>query len=256
MAEWIDSQPSQVTCLEVTAEHFFDDGRERLEELRSMYPLYVHGLGLSLGSRDGIQQATLDQFAQIVDAADPEWVSEHVAFTRTADVDLGHLNPVTPSLSTLETIAANVDRVQQRCQKPVLLENVTSHLRMQGEFSEADFLNRLCETAGCHLLLDVTNLFINSRNHEFDAVEWLREIEPQNIVQLHIVGYSLQDGRWQDYHREPIQEDLWTLYEEVVTYAPVKSVIIERDANFNQDDVQQDLERLNATLAKTRPLPM
>lgn len=249
LAKWIDSRPKEIACLEITAEHFFDDGGPRIQELRSMYPLYVHGLGLSLGARDGLEDATLEQFAEVVELADPAWVSEHVAFTRTAEVDLGHLNPVVPSRATLDVIAANVDRVKQRCQKPVLLENVTSHLRIQGEISETDFLNQLCDQAGCHLLLDVTNLFINSKNHQFDPIQWLREIEPKNIVQLHIVGYTLQGDRWQDFHREPIQDDLWELYEQVVAYAPVQSVIVERDANFEElDPVEQDLRRLAATI--------
>lgn len=245
LASWLESHEQDVDCLELTAEHFFDGGHALIKRLAAKFPLYVHGLGLSLGSPDGLEETTLEQFAQVVEVANPQWVSEHVAFTRTAEVDLGHLNPVVPDDRSLDVLTANVERLAERCGKPVLLENVTTHLRISGQYSETEFLNRLCERSGCRLLLDVTNLFINSRNHRFDAVAWLRELHADFIRQLHIVGYSRADGHWHDYHCEPIQEDLWQLYREVVAYAPVESVIVERDGKFeNLDSLRDDLRRL------------
>jgi uncharacterized protein (UPF0276 family) len=115
-----------------------------------------------------------------------------------------------------------------------LLENITSYLRLQGELSETEFLNELCERANCGLLLDVTNLFINSRNHGFDPIDWLQEIEPRRIQQLHIVGYSRQGVRFTDSHAAPIQEELIDLASAVVRYAPVKSIVLERDEDIPQ----------------------
>jgi len=93
-------------------------------------------------------------------------------------------------------------------------------------------LNGLCERAGCGLLLDLTNLFINSRNHGFDALKWLQEIEPGRIQQMHIVGYSHAAGRYTDSHAAPIQEELIELARAVVRHAPVQAVILERDEDF------------------------
>ena len=78
-------------------------------------------------------------------------------------------------------------------------------------------------------MLDVTNLFINSRNHDFDPVEWLHRIKPAIIKQLHIVVYSFHNGVWHDRHCEPIQEELLELATEVIAYASVEVVIFERD---------------------------
>jgi uncharacterized protein (UPF0276 family) len=167
-----------------------------------------------------------------VKAANPEWISDHIAFTRTAEVDLGHLNPVPPTREMLRVIAGHAREVAERCGKPMLLENITSHVQLTGDLREADFLNGLCEQADCGLLLDVTNLFINSRNHGYDALEWLRQIEPRRIRQLHIVGYSQANGRYMDSHAAPIQDELIALAREVVCYAPVEAIILERDEDF------------------------
>jgi len=232
LAPWIDSRPSGVECLEITAEHFYRGGEDRLRSLSKQFRLFVHGLGLSLGTPGPLDQDRLKIFARVAAAANAEWVSEHVAFTRTAEADLGHLNPVPPNLDMVKTIAAHAREVAAYCQKPLLLENITSHLRLPGELSEPAFLNELCSQAGCGLLLDVTNLFINSQNHGFDPLEWLSEIDPRNIQQLHIVGYSRRNGRYTDDHSAPVQQELLDLAREVVVRAPVRAIILERDSDF------------------------
>jgi uncharacterized protein (UPF0276 family) len=232
LAAWIDSKPREVNCLEITAEHFFHGGEQRLIGLAKQFPLFVHGLGLSLGTPGPLDSHRLEQFARVVGLANPDWVSDHIAFTRTAEADLGHLNPVPPTRETLKVIADHAREVSERCRKPMLLENITSHIQLAGDFSETEFLNRLCQQADCGLLLDVTNLFINSRNHGFDPLKWLHEIEPQRIVQLHIVGYSRSGERYTDGHAQPIQEELIELAHAVAGYAPVKAVILERDEDI------------------------
>ncbi len=232
LAPWLDTCPEEVECLEIIAEHFFDGGFDRLRTLSKKYPLSVHGLGMSLGTPGPLDHETLERFARVVDVCDPLWVSEHVAFTRTNEVDLGHLNPVRPGMESINVIAEHAHAIVERCGKPLILENITTDLQIQGTISEPEFLNCLCEAADCGLLLDVTNLYINARNHGFDARRWLHEIEPHRIVQLHVVGYSRRSGRWRDLHAEAIQDDLWTLIEEAIDYAPIKSVILERDWNF------------------------
>lgn len=223
--------------LELTAEHFFGAGGEAaVERLRSRYPLVVHGLGLSLGTPGPLDEETLAAFARVARVADPLWVSEHVAFTRTREVDLGHLNPVLPCAETVDVLAEHAAELADRCGKPVLLENIASHLRLEGALRETELLNRVCEKAGCGLLLDVTNLFVNARNHGFDPVAWLRELEPARIRQLHVVGYSQARGVWHDRHAEPIQLDLWDLVTEAIRYAPVEAVILERDLNLDSPD--------------------
>lgn len=242
LSAWIDTQPRGVDCLEITAEHFREDAAERLTALGKRYPLFVHGLGLSLGTPGPLDPARLEQFAQVVRLANPAWISEHVAFTRTAEVDLGHLNPVPLTRESLKILADHAREVAGRCGKPMLLENITTHLKLEGELSETDFLNELCSRADCGLLLDVTNLFINSRNHGFDPLAWLHKIEPRRIRQLHLVGYSRQGARYTDSHAQPIQEELIGLAAAVVRYAPVEAIVLERDEDIPETHAELEVE--------------
>lgn len=246
MAGWIEAGQHGVDCLEITAEHFVGPTEKHIAQLARRLPLYVHGLGLSLGTPGPLDARRVEAFARVAELANPRWVSEHVAFTRTAEVDLGHLNPVPLTRDAMKTVADHAREVAERCRKPMLVENITSHLKLTGELTETEFLNALCERADCGLLLDVTNLFINSRNHGFDPLAWLREIEPRRIRQLHIVGYAKQGERYFDSHAAPIQEELIELAQAVVAYAPVESVVLERDEDI------PDVTGLEAEIAKLK----
>lgn len=237
LAGWIDSSPAEIQCLEITAEHFFDGGHDRLGALADRYPLFVHGLGLSLGTPGPLDRETLEQFTAIVESAQPKWVSEHIALTRSAEVDLGHLNPVAPTAGNLQLFADHVRELSSATGRDVILENITTHIQLSGEMSETAFINRLCEQARCGLLLDVTNLFINARNHQFDAVAWLHELQPELIRQLHVIGYAYRNGRYYDTHAVPLQDDLLELIAEVCGYANVEAVTLEWDAEFPSESV-------------------
>lgn len=252
LGDWIQSEPAEVQCLEITAEHFFDGHDGLLRSLRRKFPVFIHGLGLSLGTPGPLDPETLEQFERVVGLADPEWISEHVAFTRSSEVDLGHLNPVAATVESLSVFTDHVRELIDLCEKPLILENITSFLEVPGEMPETEFLNRLCEQSGCGILLDVTNLFINSRNHRFDPLEWLNQLEPSNIVQLHVVGYSVSDGVWYDRHADAIQDELFDLVGEVLRRAPVQAIIIERDTEFPSTSLLADeLRRLSEIASKT-----
>src|SRR6185295_2267991 len=163
------------------AEHFFERDLGPVRALARDYRLFVHGLGLSLGTPGPLDASTLDAFVRVAAAADPLYVTEHLAFTRTRDVDLGHLNPVAPTVENVRVVADHAREVMDRCGKPLLLENIASALALKGGLPEPEFLNRICDAAGCGLLLDVTNLYVNGRNHRFDPLAWLGAIEAKNV---------------------------------------------------------------------------
>lgn len=249
---WICSSGDKIECLEITAEHFFDGAQQDcLEQITSQFSLFVHGLGLSLGSPGPIESSRLRQFKHVVERCDPLWVSEHISFTKTGTVDFGHLNPVPLEKRFAERIAEKSKLLADLCGKPVLLENITSAIRFNGELSETDFLNDLCEMGDCGLLLDVTNLYINSRNHDFDPVDWLSQLDMKRVKQLHIVGYRENKGKWFDSHSNPIQHDLWELFREVLARANVEAAIIERDANFAnaEPELSEDLVTMRGIVA-------
>lgn len=247
LRDWILSQPDEIKSLEITAEHFFDHGEKILQNLAQHYPLFVHGLGLSLGTPGPLCRENLERFARVAELANARWVSEHVSFSRTEDVDLGHLNPVPHNQQSLELMVDHAIEVAERCQRKLILENITSELQVAGDLSETEFLNRLCDRAGCGLLLDVTNLFINAKNHKFDPRKWLHEIQSSVIMQIHVVGYSRCGDSYQDHHSAPIQDDLMELIADVIEYSSVQAVTLERDDRLGElDEIKTELKRLDA----------
>lgn len=244
LATWIDRRPAQLNCLEITAEHFFDD-TTKLIQLGAQYDLLVHGLGLSLGTPGPLDTQYLQRFASVCKIAQPLWISEHIAFTRTAEIDLGHLNPIPFTQDTLAYFVDHALEVKSVCQRPLLLENITSHLHVHSPLTETAFINELCARAGCGLLLDVTNLFVNSRNHNYDPVQWITEIQPAFIKQLHIVGFTVKQGTYYDSHASDIQQELYQLTRQVIDYSQVEAIIIERDRNFPPPrQLEHELEQL------------
>ncbi|MEE2639193.1 MAG: DUF692 family multinuclear iron-containing protein [Planctomycetota bacterium] len=250
LADWLKNHRQLVDSIEITAEHFFGfdpTGNRLLGKLGADFPTFVHGLGLSLGTPGPLCEKTLERFARVADMANAQWVSEHIAFTRSGEVDLGHLNPIHFDANSLEILVDHARQVADRCNRKVVLENITSALRFETAMRETEFLNELCRRAGCGLLLDVTNLFINSRNHRFDPRKWLNEIEPENIVQLHVVGYSRKGNTNFDRHAQPIQDDLLELIGIVFEYAAVEGVTLERDEHLQAtDEIESDLRKLRA----------
>jgi uncharacterized protein (UPF0276 family) len=121
---------------------------------------------------------------------------------------------------------------------------------------ETEFLNRLCDGANCGLLMDVTNLFINSKNHGYDPAAWVRRIDASRITQLHVVGYSEHEGVYHDHHSNRIQDDLMELIEFVLEYADVQAVTLERDERLEAvDEIEAELDRLNRVINRHFPEP-
>lgn len=247
LAHWIDAGPADFDCVEVNAEEFYKGGRAKLEVLRRRTPLLLHTQRLSPGTPGPLDAHELAWFAALVREAKPLWISEHLGFRCTPEIDLGRVVPVSRTEEALATFVAHARDIVDACRTPLLLENIASPLDIRGPLSEPEFLNRLCEQAGCGVLLDVTALLVNSRNHRFDAAEWLRALEVRHVVQIHAGGCRERDGRWDDTHDAPIDDELWPLVEAVLARQRVSAVVLERDERFPAvSEIAREVERLRA----------
>jgi uncharacterized protein (UPF0276 family) len=172
-----------------------------------------------------------------------------VAFVDDSDLSLGHLSPVAWTQSSLENIRDNLKRWQDICQRPVLLENITAHLNLPSTVCETDFLNELCEKCNCGLLLDITNLYVNSRNHGYCPYAWLSQINPDVVKQLHIVGYSETSHGLEDFHESSVQPELITLLAHTLELLSPEFCILERDNKIPSVSVlQQELEAIKRVI--------
>lgn len=222
--------------LEITADHYLDANTEKLDELEVLkqhFKLIPHGLSLSLGSAEGIDESYLEKLAALIDAVDPPWWSEHICFTKSGGVDIGHLAPVPFANEAVDVLVRNISRVKSFIKTPLILENITYMFRYpNAEMDEAEFLGRVLDETDCGMLLDVTNLYVNSVNHKYAWRESLDKLPMERVVQLHFVG-SLQKGKLQiDSHSQNTQDEIWEVFREVCRRVDVKGAILERDENF------------------------
>ncbi|MEZ5425947.1 MAG: DUF692 domain-containing protein [Pyrinomonadaceae bacterium] len=226
----------RIDFLEITADHYFDANERKLSELKLLkenFPLIPHGLDLSLGSAEGIDPDYLEKFALLVEELQPEWFSDHICFTKSGGRSIGHLAPVPFTEEALEVLIRNISKVQKRIAVPLILENITYMVRFPfSEMTEAQFITRLLKETGTGLLLDVTNLYINSRNFGFDWRRFLDEIPLEKVVQLHFVGSHRHANRWIDGHSDKTEDEIWEVFSEVCSRCPVRGAILERDGNF------------------------
>jgi uncharacterized protein len=226
----------RVDFLEITADHYFNAPREKraeLELLADHFPIIPHGLDLSLGTAEGIDDDYLATMADLVDRLDPPWWSEHIAFTRAGGVSIGHLAPLPWTREAVDVVARNVDKVRRRIRAPLILENVTSALIVPGtEMDEVEFITAVLDQTGCGLLCDVTNLYTNAVNHGQNLDDMLDRWPWDRVVQLHFAGGHWQDGLLIDSHAHSTAPEVWAVLEAAVTRAAVRGIILERDENL------------------------
>lgn len=248
------SGPSQVSWLEVHPENYMGEGgipHQNLELIRKELPLSMHGVGMSLGSADGVDNTHLKRLTKLVERYQPAQVSEHLAWSHWNQIFLNDLLPMPYTQESLTTVATNIARVQDSLKRPILVENPSLYLGFrENEFSEADFFNRLVEQTGCGLLFDVNNLYVCANNLKFNAQEYLDELRIEHIGEVHLAGHSsetLADGSKLliDDHGSVVDNEVWSLYQSLVRrLGDVPPTLIEWDTDtpgFAQMDQQAGL---------------
>jgi len=227
---------TEIDFLEITADHYFDASAKKLEELELLkqhFQIIPHGLNLSLGSAEGIDENYLEKFARLVESVKPAWFSDHICFTRSGGKEIGHLAPVPYTNEAIKVFVKNITRVKARINTPLILENITYTNRFpSSEMAESKFIRRILEETDCGLLLDITNLYINSKNFGFDWRKFLDQLPTERIVQLHFVGTHEHNNRLIDAHAHKTDAEIWDVFREVCLRANVKGAILERDENF------------------------
>jgi uncharacterized protein len=241
-----------VDFLEVISENFMVDGgrpRHILRAVRERYPVALHGVSMSVGSADGVDPAYLARLRALVDEIDPLFVSDHLSWSRIEGFNAHDLLPIPYTREALDVVCDNVDRAQTALGRAMLIENPSTYLDYaQSEMHEWDFLAALCARTGCHLLLDVNNVFVSATNHGFDPLDYLDGIPARFVRQIHVAGHSRGSEMLIDTHDSPVCADVWNLYAHVLPRLGPVATMIERD------DAIPPLHELLAELAVAREI--
>jgi uncharacterized protein len=224
----------EVAWLEVHTENYMGGGKAAacLDAIRRDYPISLHGVGLSLGSVDGIDDAHLERVRLAVRRFEPALVSEHLAWNIVDGTYLADLLPLPMTEEALEVVCRNVDRVQTYLGRRILIENPSTYLRFaHSSIPEWEFLAAVAERSGCAILCDVNNIWVSAWNHGWDAAAYLQALPVHAIAEIHLAGHaerSIGDGRVLriDDHGSRVTPQVWALYASALErFGPVPTLI-------------------------------
>lgn len=264
--------PPPLAFVEVHSENFFADGGAALgvlHEARENWPVSLHGVGLALGSAAGLDPWHLDRLAALVQRIQPQRVSDHACFARAPrrsggpPVHGNDLLPIAFTHAALAIMVANVQRVQDRLGRTLLVENLSAYLHWADDhIAEPEFFNQLARRSGCGLLLDVNNLVVNALNQtpgdEQAAVAaacgWIDHVDPAIVGEIHLAGYDASGELVIDDHGSRVHPPVWQVFRHAVQRLGPRPTLIEWDTALPGLDVLLDeAAAAEAVLQPARP---
>ena len=226
----------RLAFLEVHSENYFGAGgppHYYLEQLRADYPLSLHGVGLSLGSADPLDGGHLAKLKRLVERYQPDLVSEHLCWTSVGGMHTHDLLPLPQTEEAVRHVASRIRQVQDTLGREILVENVSSYVRYaDSAMSEWAFVAAVVEEAGCGLLLDVNNFYVNAVNHGFDPYEYLAAMPAERVGEIHLAGFDHAEACLVDTHGNPVSEPVWALFRDTVERLGPRPTLIEWDTDI------------------------
>jgi len=173
----------------------------------------MHGVSLSIGSTDPLNNEYLTKLKELAAWINPVWISDHLCWTGINMTNTHDLLPMPMTEESLLHVADRVKQVQDFLERPLILENPSTYLEYNDSvFTEWEFLTELVNLTNCGLLLDVNNVYVSATNHGFDPEVYVRNIPHKNVVQMHLAGPTDYNGFLIDTHDKPVPTPVWKLY--------------------------------------------
>jgi uncharacterized protein (UPF0276 family) len=223
---------------EVHAENYMGAGgapHRRLDAIRELYPLSLHGVGLSIGSPGPLNRAHLERLAAVARRFEPALVSEHLAWSTHEGAFLNDLLPLPYTDETVARVSEHVDEVQNALGRTMLLENPSTYVVFaESTWAETDFLREIARRTGCGLLLDVNNVFVSAVNHGFEPDRYLADFPLSAVGEIHLAGCAddTDDAGLPlliDAHNSPVRDPVWSLYAAIIRRLGATPTLIEWD---------------------------
>ena len=240
----LDTRPD-VAWMEVHTENYMGGGSaiRCLEAIRRDIPISLHGVGLSLGSAEGLDQTHLDRIRQVAERIEPDLMSEHIAWSISGGAYLADLLPLPMTEEALAVVCRHVDQVQNTLGRRILVENPSIYIQFcHSTIPEWEFMAASAARTGCGILCDVNNIYVSAKNHGWDPLAYLAALPPDAIDEIHLAGHSVRPlangGTLRiDDHSSRVIGEVWSLYEAALRrFGPVPT-LIEWDQNIPPLDV-------------------
>jgi uncharacterized protein (UPF0276 family) len=225
-----------VDWFEILSENYMVAGGKPLyylDKIRERYPMAMHGVSLSIGSTDPINEEYLLQLKTLARQVAPAWISDHLCWTGVNSTNTHDLLPLPYTEEAIRHVAERVSLVQDYLGQQILLENVSSYITFKdSEMTEWEFIQEIAERADCLILLDINNIYVSAFNHKFDPYTYLNGIPVERVRQFHLAGHTHEEDMIIDTHDHPIVDPVWDLYAAAVRRFGYVSTMIERDGNI------------------------
>ncbi len=222
-----------VDWFEIISENYMVDGGRALamlDRIMEQYRVVQHGVSLYFGSAERLNREHLKRLRTLVRRTKTPWLTDHLCW---GSVDGRYTHDLLPMPYTFEAAritAAKIREARDFLEVPIAVENVSSYAEFHvSEMNEWEFLNEVAERADCGILLDVNNIYVSSRNHNFDAREYLNEVPPGRIAQIHLAGHSKFEKYILDTHDHPVIGPVWKLYEQAIRRFGAVPTLLEWD---------------------------
>jgi uncharacterized protein len=244
---FIHANTPPIEALEITVDHCIKgslDHQRVFATLPDRYPIFLHGVGLSLGTAVRPDRGYLAEVREWARRLRVPWYSEHLAFTGVPGLDLAQLLPLPRTEDTLRVACENVQYVQDQVGLPLILENITYYFDYaDSEISPGEFLAELCRRTGAGILLDLENVRINAKNHGYETDAFLSILPPRAVRAIHLAGGCSEQGLAIDTHDHPVSAATFALFTDALSRYRPDVVIVERDQGFEEfGEVLADLE--------------
>ncbi len=240
-----------VDWFEILTENYMVDGGKPLyylDAIREHYPMVMHGVSLSIGGTDPLDQQYLANLKSLAQRVQPNWISDHLCWTGQGGHNLHDLLPLPYNEEAIKHVATRVKQVQDFLERQILLENVSSYVTYKhSELNEWEFYREVVEEADCLMLLDINNIYVSARNHHFDPMDYITSMPKERVQQIHLAGHTDCGDYVIDTHDHPVVDPVWQLYEEALKCVGPVSTMIERDDRFPPfDELMQELDQARA----------
>ena len=230
--------------IEVAPENWMEIGgfwKQQLKKAVERYPLFCHGLSLSVGSPEGIDIGFVKKVKQFLEDFQVSVYSEHLTFSKVDNAHLYDLLPIPFTQDAINRVVENIKQVQDLLGRRLILENGSYYTVLKAEMSEEDFINEIVKRSDCELLLDVNNVYVNAFNHRYNAKNFITKMPMDRVRYIHMAGHlKVNENLIIDTHGSKIIDPVYELFE--FTMRKLKRdipVLLERDFNIPELSILQ-----------------
>lgn len=251
-SEFLENTALRPEFIEVAPENWIGVGgfwKKQFHRALEKYPLFTHGLSLSVGSPDELDFEFLSKVKTFLAETGARIYSEHLSYAKCDNAHLYDLLPIPFTAEAVKHVAGRIRTVQDVLERQIAIEIVSYYTPVAPELSEIEFINAIITEANCGLLLDVNNVYVNSFNHGYDAKSFLKQLPMDKVSYIHMAGHlQVSDTLIIDTHGEAIVDPVYELFDFAMQQLGRDvPVLLERDFNIPEmGELQQEMDKLKS----------